>query len=335
MVFRIEPIHITKDLILSRISEENLMEHYAGAPVKKGLFVSKIRNDTRPTCAYFRSNKSGRLLYKDFGTGFTGDFISVVMMKFNCTYSKALQIVANDFGIISRNDLAINKPAMKYTNSKLEQSSEAEIQIEVKDFDDYELNWWGQYGISLDILKKFKVFSCKNVFLNGNLFTLYKPKQLIFGYYDGIREGIERWRIYYTKHRNGYKFLSNWKHFRLQGDNMLPKKGDFLVVTKSLKDVMVLYNFGIAAVAPISENCFLSEAQYNKYKERFKKIYVFYDNDLAGLTNMQKIRHQFQDVTPIWIPRKYNAKDISDFYAEYGHDKTEEFINYAKGYFQS
>lgn len=116
------------------------MEHYAGAPVKKGLFVSKIRNDTRPTCAYFRSNKSGRLLYKDFGTGFTGDFISVVMMKFNCTYSKALQIVANDFGIISRNDLAINKPAMKYTNSKLEQSSEAEIQIEVKDFDDYELN---------------------------------------------------------------------------------------------------------------------------------------------------------------------------------------------------
>lgn len=98
---------------------------------------------------------------------------------------------------------------------------------------------------------------------------------------------------------------------------------------------MVLYNFGIAAVAPISENCFLSEAQYHKYKERFKKIYVFYDNDLAGLTNMQKIRHQFPDVIPVWIPRKYNAKDISDFYAAYGHDKTEEFINYAKGYFQS
>ena len=67
MVFRIEPLHITRELILGNVSEETLMEHYAGAPVKKGLFVSKIRQDNRPTCAYFRSNKSGRLLYKDFG----------------------------------------------------------------------------------------------------------------------------------------------------------------------------------------------------------------------------------------------------------------------------
>ena len=142
MVFRIEPLHITRELILGNVSEETLMEHYAGAPVKKGLFVSKIRQDNRPTCAYFRSKKSGRLLYKDFGTGFTGDFISVVMEKFNCSYSKALQIVANDFHIISRDDLEINKPVIKaYTGNKLEETSEAEIQVEIKKFDDYELKW--------------------------------------------------------------------------------------------------------------------------------------------------------------------------------------------------
>ena len=92
MEFVLEPINITRELILSRVSEETLMEHYAGAPCKKGLFVSKLRRDVRPTCAYYRSNKSGRLIYKDFGDNFAGDFVSVVMYKFNCSYYKALQI---------------------------------------------------------------------------------------------------------------------------------------------------------------------------------------------------------------------------------------------------
>ena len=43
-----------------------------------------------------------------------------------------------------------------------------------------------------DILKKFKVYSCKNVFLNGELFHAYKPGQYMFGYYGGNRNGCER-----------------------------------------------------------------------------------------------------------------------------------------------
>ena len=56
------------------------------------------------------------------------------MYKFDCPYGKALQIIANDFGIVS----------------------------------------------------------CKNVFLNGSIFSLHKDRQLVFGYYGGIREDIER-----------------------------------------------------------------------------------------------------------------------------------------------
>lgn len=113
---------------------------------------------------------------------------------------------------------------------------------------------------------------------------------------------------------------------------MLPKQGDYLVVTKSLKDTMTLYNLGIPAIAPISENCFLSEAQYNKLKDRFKNIIVFYDNDRPGLRAMISIRKRFPLIKPIWIPLKYKTKDISDFYAKYKHDKTIELIEEAKKY---
>lgn len=80
---------------------------------------------------------------------------------------------------------------------------------------------------------------------------------------------------------------------------MLPKTGEYLVVTKSLKDVMTLYSLGIPAIAPISENCFLSESQYNRLKERFKYIVLLYDNDRPGLRSMVSIKKKFPKVIPI------------------------------------
>lgn len=173
MVFTLEPINITKELILSKVSEETLMEHYLGIPVKKGLFKSPLRQDSKPTCAFYR-NRKGDLIFKDFRGDFYGNFISVVMYKFDCPYGKALQIIANDFGIVSRKNLTINKPLIKYTNQKFNDTTQAVIQIEDKSWEDYELEWWSKYGIDKTILKKFHVFSCKNVFLNGSILVYIK-----------------------------------------------------------------------------------------------------------------------------------------------------------------
>lgn len=322
------PIVVTRDLIESKVSQETLMYTYYGQPVKKGLFRSKVRNDLRPTVAYYK-NRLGRLIVKDFGSDYCGDWVYVVMQKYNCGYYKALNIVASDLGLIPKQN-HIPQP-IKYSETRLDDTVDAVIQVEIKEFEQYELDWWAKFGINLPTLKKFKVFSCKNIFLNNNLFHLYKEKQLVFGYYGGIRENIERWRIYFAGNKK-YKFISNWKSFRLQGSHMLPKTGDYLVVTKSLKDVMTLYGFGLPAIAPISENCFLSEAQYERLKERFKHIVLLYDNDRPGLRAMVSIRKKFPEVIPVWIPWKYGAKDISDFYAKYKYDRTLDLINRAKEY---
>lgn len=322
------PVKITKDLIESRISQETLMSTYYGVPVQKGLFKATNRSDYHPTVAYYK-NKNGRIIVKDFGSDYMGDWIFVVMQKYQCSYQKALNIAANDFGI--QPFPSLDKNEVIVSNTKFEDTIDAVIQVEIKDFEPYELDWWAKFGINLPILKKFKVFSCKNVFLNNNLFHLYREKQLVFGYYGDIREDIERWRIYFPGNRK-YRFISNWKSVRLQGSHMLPKTGEYLVVTKSLKDVMTLYSLGIPAIAPISENCFLSNTQYNRLKERFKCIVLLYDNDRPGLRAMISIKKKFPDVIPIWIPWKYKAKDISDFYAKYKHDKTISLIGEAKKY---
>lgn len=125
-------------MILQRVSEEQLMEHYLGIPVRKGLFVSPLRQDKNPTCAFYR-NKNGDLIFKDFSGAFCGNFISVVMEKFQCSFAKALQIIGNDFGIIHQKNLKVNTPKLVYTGSVLKEHKSAIIQVEVRDFQDYEL----------------------------------------------------------------------------------------------------------------------------------------------------------------------------------------------------
>jgi hypothetical protein len=308
------------------------MEHYLGVPVKKGLFRSPLRNDKHETCAFYR-NKSGDLIMKDFSGAFSGNFISVVMEKFQCSFAKALQIIGNDFGIIHSKNLIVNKPALEYTGSKLDEQKTAIIQVEIRDFQDYELKWWNSYGITEKTLKKFNVFSCKNVFLNGNIFHLETATQKLFGYFGGIKDGVEQWRIYDPTHKK-YKFISNWKSTQIQGARQLPKEGgDYLVITKSLKDVMCLYEFGVIAIAPCSENLFITPKQYEKLKEKFKHIILCYDNDLPGVQNMRKIHKQYPELKIVFIPRHFEAKDISDFRKKYGKNKTQELIDTAKEYY--
>lgn len=327
-----EPINITKELILSRIPEEKIFEHYLGVPIKRGLFVNPCRNDDRPTCSYYTS-KGGHLMMKDFAGFFCGDCISLVMYKFKCSYYIALQIIANDFGIIHRKDLKINKPKIEYTGLKLEQTQGAIIQVQIKDFESYELDWWKRYGVTEQTLKKFNVYSCKNVFLNGNLFYLEKTKQYVFGYYGGIKNNIEQWRIYFPK-RHNYRFISNWKCTQMQGGKQLNKDGgDILVITKSLKDVLCLYEYGIPAIAPCSENEFVTEVQYQKLRNKFKHIFLLYDNDAPGIHASWKIHKKYPELPILFIPRKSGCKDFSDFRKKHGHKKTLQLIQQAKDYY--
>lgn len=323
MEIQIEPT-ITKELILQRLSQEAIMEHYLGVHVGKGLFCSPLRKDENPTCAFFK-NKRGDLIFKDFRGDFYGNCFNLVMYKYRCSFHKALQIIANDFGIIHRKDLKKHEKLIEYSGNILKETESCILQAQIQPFTKKELEWWKSYGVEESTLSKFNVYSCKSVFLNGGYFTSSSPNNFIFGYYYGSKNNMELWRMYFP-FRTRFRFLSNWPSKLIQGSKQLPESGDLCVITKSMKDVMCLYGLGITAIAPNSENLFLTEEQYEVLKRKFKVIVVFYDNDSAGISNMFKIKKKF-GCHCLFIPKHYGAKDISDFYKKYGKDKTIELIN--------
>ena len=130
---------VTKEFILSKISEEEIFEHY-GIKVQKSLFCSKLRNDRHPTVSFYR-NKKGRLIMHDFGDGTYLDCFAYVQELFQVSYYMSLVIIANDFNLISRPNLTKNKPKLKYSGNKIEEQGSANIRVEIRDFNDKDLTW--------------------------------------------------------------------------------------------------------------------------------------------------------------------------------------------------
>lgn len=323
MDFSFKP-KISKELILSRFSEEQLMEYYLHLPVKKGLFRSPLRKDRCPTCSFYRNN-SGSLIFKDFATGQHLNIFGIVQELFKCDYHEALRIIANDMGIIRDKTLHKNPGKINENITKIDNKEMSKIQVEVQPFSELELRWWESYGITASILNRFNVYSCKHVFLNDELLAKSQQHCPIFGYYGKKYQGMELWRCYFPK-RTSFRFITNWPSKKIQGYDQLPKSGKLLVITKSMKDVMCLYSCGITACAPNSENLFISDTMLNELKSRFKYIVVFYDNDRPGLYNMAKIRRSHPELLYISIPKEYKSKDISDFYKSHGRKETINLI---------
>lgn len=319
------PQKLNKDIILSQITEEQIFSFYIGSEVKnKKLFRSKLRNDKNPTCSMYR-NKSKTLIYKDFATNQSLNCFGYVMELFNCDYYTALKIIANDFGIIKNNSLVKNKGKIISKDFKIEEKEFSKIQVEIQDFTELELKWWNRYGITKDILNKYNVYSCKHVFLNGDLIAKSQQHCPIFGYYGKKYQGNELWKIYFPKRKES-RFLGNYPSEKMQGYDQLPKTGKLCVITKSQKDCMTLASLGIPACAPNSETVIPKESIINDLKNRFKYIICLWDNDYTGITFLNKFKRKYPELIYTWIPRDSGAKDISDFYALYTKKKTQELI---------
>lgn len=316
---------ITKDFILSKINQESIMQYYTGQDVNsKKLYTSVLRADRKVTCGYYKS-KSGVLYLHDFATNEHLDCWNVVMRLYNCNFYKALDIIAKDFNLIDSSEVH-NKVPLKVPS--LKETESAKIQVQIKDFTEEELKWWKSFGISVKTLKKFHVFSLKHVFLNGELKFTSSSKCPIYGYYFGKdKNKQELWKIYFPMNKEkGIRFINNLSKKILQGYHQLPETGNLLVITKSMKDVMTLYEFGVPACAPQSEVQFLDNKQLQSLESRFRHIVILFDLDKTGIAFSKKIKNKYPNLLVTLLPRTKYCKDISDFYKKYGHSATKNLI---------
>jgi hypothetical protein len=321
-MFEIKPLNVTKELLLNKFSEEQFMTFYLGIVPSPGLFLSPLREDKKPTCAFYRDKKNN-LIFKDLRGDFHGDFIEVVKYKFNVGYHDALTIIANDFGIINTGKK--NEALCEYDGSTVDTKEISIIECKIKEFTDKELKWWKDFGITAEILSHFNVYSIDSVFLNGNYYCSSTKNSPIYGYYFGIIDGIERWKIYFPFKTN-HRFLLNTSI--LQGIKQVKKHQEYILVTKSLKDVMTAYSLGITAVAPQAESIVLKQKEIEYLSKKCNFLVTNGDWDYAGKLFMIKSRKLYPTICLSIKNKEKYGKDISDFHKKFGKEKTLKLKEY-------
>lgn len=293
------PDNITLDWILSKVTEYDIYAKYIGQFKVGMIYNSPFRKDKNPSFGIYYSKRTKQLLFKDHGTGECGNVIKFVSLFTGKTeYNDILSDIVDKLNITNNTKLVSYKQYI--------QPTETVIGVVRQEFNDVDINYWKQFNISINTLKKFNVNSIKYYLCNGIVKGTYKRENPMYAY-----KVYNNFKIYrpladkYTKWRN------NLTDYDIQGYEQLPQKGDILFITKSMKDVMCLHEMGYPAVSPSSESTFLPKDVLEQLKTRFKRIIILFDRDTAGVKRSRKLSRE-TGLEAMFINKKFKTKDVSD-----------------------
>ena len=325
-MFKAKP-DITRGYILARIAQEDILERYLGIRVQFDKQVrNPLRQDKDPTCCFWWFGD--RLKFRDWSKQKAWDCFDIVQIKYGCSYGHALNIVAADFDLLDADKEwePVVLPPIEERESSL-----SIIEIERQPFTSTDSRYLNSYGLSPDICQYFMVTGIRLLSINGIIRYQYSSYDPAIGYYFGKKEGVQQWKSYFYRRRKGSsrgpKFLGNTK--AMNGLYQILKydvKEETCVITKSMKDVMVLRSLGITAVAPQSEVVLISPRIYDTLSERFKRIYSLYDHDETGVKTANLMKREYDIPPKFIIDTNPNVKDISDHRLVYGYDATIELL---------
>ena len=309
--------HLHTDVILGKITEYDIFMYYCPSFKKLGTkFRSELREDKTPSASII--SWSGNLLYKDFGyPDHTFNCFSYVQFKFNVPFINALKIIDCDFNLNLSNNKEDNLFTMGYLGYSQTQPKFIEkqtiIQKKHRPWNRKDANFWGKYLVSKKILTMFAVEPISHFWINNNRFTC---KSISYAF-----KFKNRYKIY-SPYEEKNKWLSNTKKTDVQGYDQLPNKGERLIITSSLKDVMCLHAAGYNSIAMQSEMQIPDEKLINELKERFNIIEILYDNDFEKANNpgqtMAKKICDLYGFKNVYIPDKFKSKDPSDLVNKVG-----------------
>lgn len=319
---------ISAEAIQQHCTDEELFSYYAPADyiIGKGTTISNLRSEGNPSLGVFYVDKYNLWMFKDLGKGISGDIFQYVKLLFNYkTKFEACARIGYDFNldkqytipfkkedIINNNFTPLSKNKLKYKVDNVCHYFKKEI-IPVKR--EWQLHdkqyWYDRYLITEETLIKFKVFPVSHIkIVYDNKVSYVKADKYAY-VYEEFKDDKFSYKLYqpFSKIRKWDNNIVPGAHF---GYRQLPKTGDCLIITKSGKDVMCLHDvMNLNAIAIQGETYMIKNTVMDEYKARFKKVYIYFDNDDAGKKATIRYMERYKGLTPIQFDSTL-PKDFSD-----------------------
>jgi hypothetical protein len=221
-----------------------------------------------------------------------------------------------------------NKPVAKEDNRDVivDKISNFTLQRKTREWKLYDIHYWLKYGIDYNTLVKYNVKPIEYIFLNN---TIVKADKYAYCFTE-FKDNLETYKIY-QPFNTKYKWINNHDYSVWQGWSQMPEKGDYLIITKSLKDVMAIVNTtSFYAVSLQAESVHPKTNIIDELKERFEDIFLLYDNDYDKSTNWgQKYAEKLSNLhrlLNIKIEDSMEAKDYTDLIEKIGVEKAQNYL---------
>ena len=293
------------------INEEDLVRRYLNIyslPVK---INSPFRQDRNPSLSIWSTD--GKVHYKDFGTNETGSIYTFLSKYWGKSFYEVLRIIIEDL------DIKGTTPLSSTTSSKVKKTV-TDLQVKIRNWETYDETYWNTYGIPITLLNQVKVRPISHFIINKQTYKADRHAYVFIENKDSITIKI------YQPFNLKLKWLTNHNSSVISLWTFLPKQGDTLCICASLKDALCLYyNTGIPCIALQGEGYMFKPSVIKELTERFKHIYILFDNDEPGI---QFGKHLAEKTGFIYkeLPQFEGGKDISDMYKTLGLQQFKQII---------
>ena len=308
-------------------TDYEVVNKYLGINVVPSNINSILREDKNPSLCIFPYKDS--LFFKDFGTNQSGNIYQLLSLYWNIPLNQVYRKIYNDFTSANYKSCCCKN---KISKTIIKKKSNINIKVKIRDWKPWDIEYWSSYGISLKWLEYCDIFPISHIFLihqNGEQLTISADK---YAYVYIERKDNKVSLKIYQPYSTNFKWMS--KHDASVWDlwTKIPEKGDKLIITSSRKDALCLWaNTGIPSLSLQGEGYVPKEKVINQLKERYNKIYVFYDNDFKNKVNngrnYGRILAEKFNLQQIEIPTEYKSKDPSDLYKNWGKEVFLNVIN--------
>lgn len=321
-----KPEEIKIEDILEKVDDYNIIKFYLGEDFDfKRKFRSPFRAngvDKTPNLTFFPSDE--RIIFKDFATGKSGDCFKFVQEIFGLTFYQTLLKIDKDLGLGLK--YKSNSPVFKIQMAKRPQHLQAKpdtlIQIIPRAFTAKDINYWKNYHITVEELEKKKVYSVDKLYVN---------KQLIQNRDDSPRFAYkyDEFLKIYTPFSKNLKWISSCPNDYISGFDDIKmkiytgKQSDKLVITKSLKDEIVLSKFLPDVCSTQNESsASINDENMQWILKGYKphNVYIAYDADKAGedAALYFELNYGFKTIFVSGNAKSYGIKDWADYSRDVG-----------------
>ena len=316
---------ITADDVLSKCSEADIAGTYFGVSRIPCKMSSPLRVDNHPSFGFYIT-ETGHVGYKDYATGDSGSIIKLLQQYWNCSYSDVLCRIYDDIIDDKGVEIVDSTPINNKRKSVKIDYVRPDINVKIREWRQYDLDYWGSYGITQKWLEYANVYPISHTIItkteDGNLPVTYTIPTDKYSYvYIEKKDDIVQFKIYRPFNTDGFKWFSRMDGSVVSLWTKLPETGNAVCVCSSLKDALCLWaNTGIPSIAVQGEGYSMSDTAVGVLRQRFNHLFVCFDNDEPGLEDAVKFSNR-TGFTNIVLPQFNGGKDISDLMKSLGTDK--------------